>query len=147
MARLDKLFESEKVEWETPEDLFDQFDEEFHFTLDVAASAENTKCPSYFSLDDDGLAQDWVGVCWCNPPYGRGMVKWLVKAAQETWRGTTTVCLIPARTNTNWFHNICLTYGTVRFLRGRPKFVGNKHGLPWPLCVVVFHGKPQLSHN
>ncbi len=140
MARLDKLFESEKTEWETPQGLFDQYAKEFGFTLDVAASSENTKCKDFFSKEDNGLVQDWSGVCWCNPPYGKGMTDWLLKAKDEVFRGVTTVCLIPARTNTNWFHDICFAHGEVRFLRGRPKFVGHKHGLPWPLCVVIFGG-------
>jgi len=144
MAKFDKKFESATVEWPTPQEMFDEYDKEFNFSLDVAATAENAKCDKYYTKEDDGLSQVWDGVCWCNPPYGREMPKWLIKAIKETWRGVTTVCLIPARTNTRWFHDYCLKYGEVRFIKGRPKFGGADHGLPQPLALVVFRGRPDL---
>ena len=135
-------FAGERTDWETPAGLFADLDAEFSFTLDVAATAENAKCPLYFTPEQDGLKQRWAGVCWCNPPYGREMPNWLRKAILEASRGVVTVCLIPARTNTGWFHDYCLRHGEVRFVRGRPKFVGNVHGLPQPLAIVVFGRKP-----
>ena len=104
MARFEKKFESATVEWPTPQELFDELHAEFSFTTDVAATDENAKCAHYYTQEQDGLKQDWRGVCWMNPPYGRSMVEWLKKAIRETWNGTTTVCLIPARTNTAWWH-------------------------------------------
>lgn len=144
MARFEKKFESATVEWPTPQELFDELHAEFSFTTDVAATDENAKCTHYYTQEQDGLKQDWRGVCWMNPPYGRAMVEWLKKAILETWNGTTTVCLIPARTNTTWWHDLCQKYGEVRFVRGRPKFGGADHGLPQPLAIVVFRGRPQL---
>ena len=144
MARFEKKFESATVEWPTPQGLFDELHAEFGFTTDVAATDENAKCAHYYTQEQDGLKQDWRGVCWMNPPYGRAMVEWLKKAIRETWNGTTTVCLIPARTNTSWWHDLCQKYGEVRFVRGRPKFGGADHGLPQPLAIVVFRGRPQL---
>lgn len=144
MARFEKKFESATVEWPTPQELFDELHSEFCFTTDVAATSENAKCDHYYTQEQDGLKQDWRGVCWMNPPYGRAMVEWLKKAIRETWNGTTTVCLIPARTNTAWWHDLCQKYGEVRFVRGRPKFGGADHGLPQPLAIVVFRGRPQL---
>jgi site-specific DNA-methyltransferase (adenine-specific) len=138
VARLTKLFKSDSTEWETPGSIFDPLNKEFNFTLDVAASAQNAKCRDFLTKDDDGLSVPWSGVCWCNPPYGRGMKDWLWKAAVEMARGATTVALIPARTNTEWFHEICFRLGEVRFVRGRHKFGDSKHGLPWPLAVVIF---------
>jgi|TARA_Y100000310_G_scaffold331033_1_gene403859 site-specific DNA-methyltransferase (adenine-specific) len=145
MARLDKQFESEKVDWQTPDDVFVPLEAEFGFTLDAAASEDNSKCADYIGEAEDGLTTPWRGIVWCNPPYGRGLGAWARKAAAETFRGVTSVLLIPARTNTKWFHQYCLGYGEVRFIKGRPKFGGASEGLPWPLCVVVFRGKPAVS--
>jgi phage N-6-adenine-methyltransferase len=144
MARFEKKFESATVEWPTPQELFDELNAEFGFTTDVAATNDNAKCAHYYTQEQDGLKQDWRGVCWMNPPYGRAMVEWLKKAIRETWNETITVCLIPARTNTAWWHDLCQKYGEVRFVRGRPKFGGADHGLPQPLAIVVFRGRPQL---
>ena len=144
MARFEKKFESATVEWPTPQELFDELNAEFGFTTDVAATNDNAKCAHYYTQEQDGLKQDWRGGVWMNPPYGRAMVEWLKKAIRETWNETTTVCLIPARTNTAWWHDLCQKYGEVRFVRGRPKFGGADHGLPQPLAIVVFRGRPQL---
>ena len=73
-----------------------------------------------------------------NPPYGRDVPRWLARALDESKRGATTVCLIPARTNTGWFHALCLEAAEVRFVRGRPKFGDADHGLPLPLAVVIY---------
>jgi site-specific DNA-methyltransferase (adenine-specific) len=142
MASFNGKFVSAKQDWETPVELFDEINKEFNFTLDAAASSANKKVNNFFSKDDDGLSQPWINeVVWLNPPYGDNGYKisdWVKKAADERFNGSTTVMLIPARTNTNWFHDICLKYGEVRFLKGRPKFGGATHGLPQPLCFVIF---------
>ena len=131
-------FAAKSVEYETPQDLFDGLDAEFGFTCDVASTDANAKCAKHFTLADDGLAQPWEGVCWCNPPYGREMPRWIRKARSEAETGNaTTVLLIPARTNTGWWHDECMN-GEVRFIRGRPRFNGGKHGLPFPLAFVIF---------
>ena len=145
MATFDKKFESAKQDWTTPETLFAPLHAEFHFTLDAAADANNTKANSFFSLDDDGLAQDWgTHTVWLNPPYGARagrLVDWVKKALTASQTGATVVMLIPARTNTNWFHDLCLAHGEVRFIKGRPKFGDAPHGLPQPLCLVIFRPK------
>lgn len=145
MARLDKQFESAKTEWETPLDLFNPLNDEFRFEMDVCALPENTKCEKFLSPDDDGLVSKWGGVCWCNPPYGRDLAKWVRKACCETWNGVTTVMLIPVRSNTKWWHELCIPFGEIRFVLGRPKFGGADQGLPWPLAVIVFRGKPTFG--
>lgn len=134
-------------EWETPQDFFDQLNEEFHFTLDVCASDHNKKCDNYFDEAADGLKMKWEGVCWMNPPYGRGVDRWMKKAYEESLvRGTTTVCLVHARTDTKWFHDYAMK-GELRFIKGRLKFhnpnSNNKHSAPFPSLVVVF--RPQLT--
>lgn len=137
-------FQSKRQTYETPQDLFAPLNDEFRFTLDVAADAENAKCAEFFDEMADGLAQDWRGVCWCNPPY-REQSKWVKKAFAEARAGrATTVLLVPARTNTGWWHDYCMK-GEVRFLRGRPRFAGCKHGLPQPLALVIFRTSEQIN--
>ena len=148
MASFDKnRFHTERNDWETPDELFNEMNAEFCFTVDLAASAENAKCKRYFTADDNALRQPWKGVCWLNPPYGEArdnrLAVWVKKAWEESQRGATVVMLIPARTNTNWFHDYCLRYGEVRFVRGRPLFKGAKHGLPQPLAFVIFRTKAE----
>lgn len=145
MARLDKQFESATTEWETPDEIFEPLAKEFKFTLDVAAIAENTKCKKYLSPEQDGLNSPWEGICWCNPPYGRDLSKWVRKAVWETWNSVTTVMLIPVRSNTVWWHDLCLPFSEIRFIKGRPKFGSADQGLPWPLAILIFRGRPKLN--
>lgn len=138
MANLTKArFSANSVEYETPAVLFAPLDAEFHFTLDGAASAANAKCAAYFTSSEDGLAQPWAGVGWCNPPWGRELPRWLRKAKAAAGRATT---VMPARTNTTWGHEEC-RQGEIRFIRGRPRFNGGRHGLPFPLALVIFRAQ------
>jgi len=129
------LFSSRSNEWETPQDFFDSLNAEFGFTLDVCASEENHKCQFYYTKDDDGLRQPWSGTVWCNPPYGRGIGKWVEKAAKAD---CTVVMLIPARTDTKWFHEFIYGKAEVRFVKGRLRFGGSKTDAPFPNMVVIF---------
>lgn len=126
--------------WSTPQDLFDELDGEFGFTLDVCATPENAKCDAFFTEGQDGLAQDWSGVCWMNPPYGDAIARWVEKAYESAKLGATVVCLVPARVDTGWWWRWC-RHGEIRFLRGRLKFGGSETGAPFPSAVVVF-GRP-----
>ena len=145
MSKFHGKFESARQDWETPHSLFNVINREFQFTLDAAASAKNTKVKHYINKKQNGLLRSWgQNVVWLNPPYGQGTAPisaWVRKAYHESLSGATTVLLIPARTNTNWFHDFCLKRGEVRFIRGRPKFGGAKQGLPQPLCFVIFRAK------
>lgn len=132
------LFSSKNMEWETPHDLYDRLNEEFAFTCDVAVSHCNHKHQHYFTAEIDGLRQPWQGVCWCNPPYGRNIGKWLKKAHVEAQNGVTTVMLIPARTDTKWFHEYIYGRYKIRFIKGRLKFNGSKDGAPFPSMIVIF---------
>jgi phage N-6-adenine-methyltransferase len=151
MAAFGDRFQSARQDWTTPDSVFEPLRAEFGFTLDAAASAENTRAAAYFTAADDGLRQDWGHhVVWLNPPYGSGgapLKSWVQKAYEASVRGATVVMLIPARTNTEWFHTYCLERAEVRFIRGRPKFGNADHGLPLPLCLVVFRPPsiPQLE--
>lgn len=139
------MFSSKSAEWETPQALFDELNDEFHFTLDVCATPENAKCDRYYTKEQDGLSQPWYGRYWCNPPYGRGIGKWIEKAHYSTYNGTTTAMLLPARTDTKWFHNyIVAPRHEIRFVRGRLKFGGAKNSAPFPSMVVVFRPKMEM---
>ena len=128
--------------WATPQDFFDKLHAEFGFTLDVCANAENAKCPDYFTVEQDGLAQDWgTNVCWMNPPYGREIGRWMRKAYQASGSGADVVCLVPARTDTAWWWDWAMK-GEVRFIRGRLKFGGHDTNAPFPSAVVIFRAIP-----
>lgn len=130
-------FSSKTDLWATPQAFFDKYHDQFGFTLDVCALPENAKCDRYFTPADDGLAQPWTGVCWMNPPYGRGIGAWVRKAYESSQTGATVVCLLPARTDTKWWHDYCQR-GQVEFIRGRLKFGDAKNSAPFPSAVVVF---------
>ena len=109
--------------WETPQWLFDLLDGEFHFETDVCATKDNAKCVRFFTPEVDGLAQEWQGCCWMNPPYGREVGRWVEKARRSALGGATVVCLLPARTDTRWWHDLVVTTASeIRFIRGRLKF-------------------------
>jgi phage N-6-adenine-methyltransferase len=130
-------FSSASDDWETPQDFFDAQDKVHGFTLDVCADNRNAKCGLYFTKRVDGLSRPWAPhKCWMNPPYGREIGKWMRKAYEESQSGATVVCLVPARTDTAWWHNYAAK-GDVTFIRGRLKFVGGKHGAPFPSAVIV----------
>jgi phage N-6-adenine-methyltransferase len=136
MAGFDKnRFQSTNQSWETPDDLFDRLNEMFKFTRDVCASKENAKCNLYWTEEDSCLDKTWDGVNWMNPPY-KDMKKFIKKVFDER-NNAITVCLIPARTNTRWWHEYCMK-GEILFICGRPKFKGATYGLPQPLALVVF---------
>ena len=142
----DVMFSSKTDLWETPQEFFDELDREFRFDLDVCALPENAKCARYYTPEQDGLSQPWEGVCWCNPPYGREIGKWVEKAHYGTYNGITTVMLLPARTNTKWFHNYIVTpRHEIRFVRGRLKFGGAKNSAPFPSMVVIFRPKAAVE--
>ena len=138
----DALFSSKTCEWETPQDFFDGLNAEFRFDLDVCATHGNAKCSRYFTREEDGLTQNWDGVCWMNPPYGREIGQWIKKAYESAQNGATVVCLLPARTDTAWWHEYCMK-GQVRFIRGRLKFGGAQNSAPFPSAVVVFDGRQE----
>jgi len=137
-------------EWETPQDFFDKLNKEFGFTLDVCANEENKKLDIYFTEEQDGLKQDWgKNVCFMNPPYGRMISKWVRKAFEESQKGALVVCLIPSRTETDWWWDYCMK-GEIRFIHGRIKFKGrNTKGelVNYPAtfgCAIVIF-KPKLK--
>lgn len=134
----DLMFSSETDMWATPQEFFNQLDKVFRFETDVCALPENAKCQQYYTPDTDGLQQQWTGVCWMNPPYGREIGKWVEKAFRSAKdNGATVVCLLPARVDTRWWHDYCGN-GEVKFLKGRLKFGNATNSAPFPSAVVVF---------
>lgn len=143
------MFSSKNQEWETPNDLFKILDMEFNFVYDLAANKDNTKCKNYFGLDLpmnglNSLDMSWFdinGYLWLNPPYGRNIGKWVKKCYYEAQKGAKIVALLPARTDTKWFHNYIYKQFETRFLRGRLKFLLNgeeQNSAPFPSMIVIF---------
>jgi site-specific DNA-methyltransferase (adenine-specific) len=138
----DGMFTSNTNEWATPRAFFDALDAEFHFDLDPCATPQNAKCRKFFTAEQNGLDQDWGvgGRVFCNPPYGREIGRWVRKCWEESRKpNTLVVMLIPARTDTSYFHDYI--YGKareIRFIRGRLHFNESPQGAPFPSMVVVF---------
>ena len=157
------LFSSVTDQWATPQWLFDALNEQYHFSVDVCALPHNAKCQKYYTPDDNGLNQEWRGICWMNPPYGNpefpckpscskkickdrgyhigayrpGIIDWMEKAYNSSKNGATVVCLVPSRTDTEWWHRFAM-HGEIFFLPGRLKFGHNKGSAPFPSAIIVF---------
>lgn len=139
MLNTEVMFSSATDEWPTPRAFFDHLNREFRFTLDVCATPDNAKCSAYFTRDDDGLSREWSGVCWMNPPYGSEIGAWMRKAYESAQAGAVVVCLVPARTDTAWWHDYAMK-GEIRFVRGRLRFGDAEASAPFP-AVVIFRPK------
>lgn len=140
------LLSSENMNWCTPQQFFDELNDEFHFVLDAAATDKSAKCPVYFTPENDALSQSWDvgGAVFCNPPYGRQIGKWVEKAYMESLKGVKIVLLIPSRTDTSYFHDFINGVASeIRFIRGRLHFTdedGNASApAPFPSMVVVYN--------
>ena len=133
------MFTSVTDEWETPLEFFDVVNAVYHFDLDVCATHVNAKCRQYFTKEENGLTQKWSGVCWMNPPYGREISLWVRKAYESSLdAGTVVVCLLPARTDTKWWHDYVIAHTErIRFIRGRLRFSG-RGPAPFPSALAVF---------
>lgn len=134
------MFSSNTDLWATPQDFFDELDKEFHFNLDPCALPGNAKCDKFFTPEQDGLKQSWGGYnVFCNPPYGRAISSWVRKCYEESRKpNTKVVMLIPARTDTSYFHDYIYHKAELRFVRGRLKFGNAQQGAPFPSMVVIF---------
>lgn len=131
------MMTSKTPEWETPQALFDELNREFGFTLDPCSNDDNAKCARYYTKADNGLLKSWLGhTVFMNPPYGREITHWMEKAYLES-KNATVVCLVPARTDTKWWHEYAI-HGDIRFLRGRLKFGNGKNSAPFPSAIVIF---------
>lgn len=134
-------FSSKTGLWSTPLKFFEEIDREFNFNTDVCATPENAKCPMFFTEKQDGLQMAWLGVCWMNPPYGREISRWMEKAYLSAKSGmATVVCLVPARTDTLWWHGYAMR-GEIRFIKGRLKFGDAIKVAPFPSALVIFRAR------
>jgi phage N-6-adenine-methyltransferase len=153
------LFSRASDEWSTPDDLYTALDDEFHFTFDAAATAENTKSPTFLDRDRDALIEPWSFIpthrstlpsVWMNPPYSR-VHRFMTKATEEARLGCTVVCLVPSRTDTKWWHESVWDAAThkprpgveIRFLRGRLKFGNGKGSAPFPSALIILRPPPR----
>lgn len=131
-----------RPDWATPPDLFAKYDEEFYFTLDAAARHDNAKCARYLGPLDDALTYDKLDwreeVVWLNPPYDASLARWVERASYWASKGATVCCLIPAHTDTRWWHKYVEGRAEVRFIKGRIRFVGAPYNAPFPSCLIVF---------
>lgn len=135
------LFSRQSDEWSTPPDFFNCINQEFRFNLDPCSTSENHKCEEYYTAEDDGLKQDWSGkTVFVNPPYSK-IGEWVKKAFYEGQKdNTVVVLLIPARTDTRYFHNYIYNRSEIRFIQGRLKFGNSKNGAPFPSMLVIYRG-------
>ena len=139
---MDVHFSSQRQNWETPQDLFDELDNEFNFTIDVCAEKWNAKADRFWTEEDDALEQDWSGErCFMNPPYGRQIKDFIAKAA--TSNADLVVALIPARTDTRYFHEYIYNKAEIRFLKGRVRFLREGEDppgkvAPFPSMIVIW---------
>jgi len=137
------MFSSASDEYATPQSFYDKLNMEFNFQLDPASSPDNHKCWSFYTMEEDGLSKSWKllhGSVFCNPPYSK-VAKWIEKGYTESAEhSTTVVMLVPARTDTKWFHQYCMRASEIRFVKGRLKFGNEKNSAPFPSMVVVFRG-------
>ena len=140
------LLSSKRMDWGTPQEFYDKLNAEFGFDLDAAATPENAKCAKYYTPETNGLAQNWGGhIVFCNPPYGPEIHKWVKKAHDESRKpGTTVVLLIPARTDTRYFHDWILGKAEIRYIQGRLKFedgTEKRNSAPFPSMLVIYRSK------
>ena len=139
------MMSSNKNNWETPQWLFDEILNEFHLEVDVCANYTNRKLNVYFDKQTDGLSREWdceTGGYWMNPPYGREIIKWVKKAYDSNQKhNSLIVALLPARTDTKWFHDFIYNKAEIRFIKGRLKFSGSKNSAPFPSMIVIWRIK------
>lgn len=162
------MFSSSSDEWATPQKFYDNLNKEFNFTLDPCCTANNHKCEKYFTVEDNGLLQDWSNeIVFMNPPYSKpeqpckpnctkkkclergyhnytykaGQEDWIKKAYEESQKGATVVGLLPVRTDTKAFHKYIYNKAEIRFIEGRLKFGDGKDPAPFPSMIVVWKSK------
>lgn len=134
--------------WNTPKDLYDELNNAYNFTFDLACERDNCLCPQGIYHDEgrNSLDENWTDLCekddwmFLNPPYGKDLRKWVEKAFLERKKGANIVMLIPSRTDTSYWHDFIFDQDgvTVNFLRGRLKFGGLNKPAPFPSALIEF---------
>lgn len=145
-------FSSKTDEWSTPQKLFEELTDGYSIGLDVCATKENAKAKNFFTREQNGLLHDWLDhvlpgeAVWMNPPYGREIGRWVYKAHFEAKNGLTIIALLPARTDTAWWHEYIQPIfdnrwpGSIKFLKGRVKFGDSKNAAPFSSVCVIWQG-------
>jgi site-specific DNA-methyltransferase (adenine-specific) len=129
-------FQSNTPEWSTQQNLYDELNKKYKFTLDPCCTKENAKCKKFYTKKENGLVQSWKGErVFMNPPYGRVIGQWIKKAVES--EAKFVVCLLPARTDTKWFHDYLYKKHEIHFIKGRLKFGGCKNSAPFPSMIVI----------
>lgn len=142
----DSLYSSDKMDWGTPIFLFKKLNNYFNFTLDPCCSNENKKCEKYYTIEQDGLNQNWSNeIVFMNPPYGREMKNWIKKAYLESLKGATVVCLVPSRTDTKWFHDYVYGKSDIVFLNKRLQFEGSDNKAPFPSMLIIYNSNVEID--
>lgn len=145
------MFSSKDMTWETPHELFNEINKEFNFTLDPCCVPTTAKCEKFYTPIENGLIQDWSKeIAFVNPPYGREIGDWVKKSHEESLKGATVVMLIPARTDTRWFHEYIYNNAEIRFMKGRVKFLQEgqkKDAAPFPTMLVIFKGREKKNEK
>jgi len=138
---LKPLMSSNDMSWSTPQDFFNKINKEFGFTLDPCATKKTAKCKKFYTEKDNGLEKDWGGeIVFCNPPYGSAIKHWVEKCHNEAKKkNTKVVMLIPARTDTIYFHEYIYHKSKIKFIKGRLKFGDSKNSAPFPSMLVIFN--------
>jgi len=141
------MFSSATNEWATPIEFYNKLNKIYRFTLDPCCTKETAKCYNFYTQQDDGLSKSWEGhTVFMNPPYGSEIKNWIKKAFEEGKKlGTIVVCLIPARTDTKYWHDYCMKASEIMLVKGRLKFGNGKGSAPFPSAVVVF-GDDMILH-
>ena len=146
-------FSSKRMDWETPQKLFNELNEKYNFTIDVATNGKNSKLENFYTEKDNALNKKWKGRVFCNPPYGREIKKWVKKAYEESKKNYNEiiVLLIPARTDTSYWHDYIFNKANeINFIKGRLKFEldGKQFGAaPFPSAIIIFNKEKGTYKN
>lgn len=137
-------FSSQRLDWKTPQAVYQILDAEFKFNDDP--------CPVAYDDTElienevkNGLKREWGTSSFVNPPYGHGLKFWIAKGWEEYQKGKTVVFLIPSRTDTRWWHDYCMKATEIRFIKGRLKFDDQENSAPFPSCIVIFRSNDLLE--
>ena len=147
MAINKSMISSKSNEWETPQWLFDELNNEFKFTLDPCSTDENTKCKKHYTINDNGIMQDWSkDVVFMNPPYGGQTRKWIEHSYLESLKGAIVVCLIVSATDRSYWHDYIFPFASqIRWVRGRLKFGDAISTAPFASAIIIFDSNKEYN--
>lgn len=146
------------TEWQTPLPLFQFLNLQGGYRFQVDAAADKSNClvggvwygPGSPFGEDALAVQNWLSPAWCNPPYGKGIEKWLAKFREQQLLGNTVVALLPSRTGTQWWAKGIVPYASIIFLTGRVPFAkegvsGKKSQPDHESAIVIYNSLPPAA--